>query len=446
MSMKVQHDSNGHPDSDVPFPSRIPLDIWREVFRCCLPDDKFLKPSPTTAPLLLCGICRDWRAVALSMGDLWSFLSIKVTNQGITPENHLISTWLDRAIPHPLSISLTLHGRPGDNAYMNVELALHGFLTYFRFWKQIVINVGPFLHLDSLLQLQPSEDSFLEDLDLFLPTSFQEASQSLDHIFQHSPLLRRLTLTTDLREQDHVPMLSLPFSGLTSLHLRSSMFSMDNCRELLQQCPKLVEFKYQTMWGGFQRIHNDLPIVLPDLQTLSLISTSREMNVFFDSFTFPSLSALQLVAPYPFPTHAFLTLLRRSSCSLLSLSLAVSMTDGDLIKCLLSCATLSVLSLNSTAPDEPFVTDSVLKLLTVESSGAIRACPRLKSIEIGAFVTSSTDGLLATMLQSRYTNGDSSEMVCLTEATISVPESNMDDLLQLTEMQQPGLTVNMHEV
>lgn len=437
--MDIQVESNA---------GRMPLDIWRQVFRSCLPDDEFLQPSPTIAPLLLGGICRDWRAAALSMSNLWSFLSVTVTKEGITPNIHLISTWLNRAIPHSLSISLTFHGRPGDHAYTNVELALHSFLPYFRFWKRIVIRVGPFLHLDSLLQLPVSEDSCLEDLDIFLPASVQEASQPLDHIFQYSPLLRHLTLTTALPERgDHDPMFSLPLSRLTLLHLESPMFSMDNCRELLQQCPKLVEFTYRNMWGGFQRTRNDLPIILRDLQVLWLSSTSSEMNIFFDSFTFPSLSAVHFLAPYPFPTHAFVTLLRRSSCSLLTLSLTVSMTDRDLIQCLLSCTTLLVLSLNTAVPDEPFVTDSVLKLLTVESSGTIvRACPKLESIELGAFCTSSTDGLLAAMLQSRYTNDDSADMICLTKATVSVPESNMDDLLQLTEMEMPGLTINMHGI
>lgn len=111
---------------------------------------------------------------------------------------------------------------------------------------------------------------------------------------------------------------------------------------------------------------------------------------------------------------------------------------------MLSCATLPALSLNTAVPDEPCVTDSALKLLTVESSGATTcACPRLESIELGSFCISSTDGLLAAMLQSRYMNDDSAQTVRLTEATISVPESNMEDLVLLVDMQKLGLTINM---
>ncbi|KAJ7804060.1 hypothetical protein B0H14DRAFT_2198314, partial [Mycena olivaceomarginata] len=47
-----------------PFFHPLPLDIMQEIFISCLPTKYYAVLSLDHAPLLLCRICRSWRALA----------------------------------------------------------------------------------------------------------------------------------------------------------------------------------------------------------------------------------------------------------------------------------------------------------------------------------------------------------------------------------------------
>ncbi|ESK84144.1 hypothetical protein Moror_17013 [Moniliophthora roreri MCA 2997] len=57
---------------------RVHTDIMREIFENCLLQDHLPIRSLREAPLLLTGICRTWREVAISMPRLWNRLHITV--------------------------------------------------------------------------------------------------------------------------------------------------------------------------------------------------------------------------------------------------------------------------------------------------------------------------------------------------------------------------------
>jgi hypothetical protein len=57
---------------------RLPEDIVREIFTASLPSDRHPRMSCESSPLLLCGICHDWRRLALSMPRLWASLHIEL--------------------------------------------------------------------------------------------------------------------------------------------------------------------------------------------------------------------------------------------------------------------------------------------------------------------------------------------------------------------------------
>ncbi|KAJ7778606.1 hypothetical protein DFH07DRAFT_730648, partial [Mycena maculata] len=94
----------------------LPIEITSRIFILCLPAAGRVKPSPSTAPLLLAQICRDWRDVALSTCEIWSSiyfddpldLTIGWTADPIVDESRtkLLQTWLSRAKGHPISLGL----------------------------------------------------------------------------------------------------------------------------------------------------------------------------------------------------------------------------------------------------------------------------------------------------------------------------------------------------
>ncbi|KAJ6537117.1 hypothetical protein B0H19DRAFT_900608, partial [Mycena capillaripes] len=49
----------------------LPDEITSTIFIHCLPAHGRVRPSPRRAPLLLAQICKLWREIALSTGQLW---------------------------------------------------------------------------------------------------------------------------------------------------------------------------------------------------------------------------------------------------------------------------------------------------------------------------------------------------------------------------------------
>ncbi|KAJ7766698.1 hypothetical protein B0H16DRAFT_1453742 [Mycena metata] len=85
----------------LPFPP----EIIAEIFFHCLPFE-FTIPDPTTAPLVLCGICHHYREIALSTPALWSSLSLDVSRMARSKAYlELLHKWIARARNTPLSLS-----------------------------------------------------------------------------------------------------------------------------------------------------------------------------------------------------------------------------------------------------------------------------------------------------------------------------------------------------
>ncbi|KAJ7255834.1 hypothetical protein B0H12DRAFT_960797, partial [Mycena haematopus] len=86
---------------------RLPDDIVRSVLTATLPSTGNATISSDEAPLLLCRVCKSWRALALSTPQLWASLHIVVPplskfERLLT----LITTWLKRSGSVPLDISV----------------------------------------------------------------------------------------------------------------------------------------------------------------------------------------------------------------------------------------------------------------------------------------------------------------------------------------------------
>ncbi|KAG6910229.1 hypothetical protein DXG01_012364 [Tephrocybe rancida] len=272
----------------------VPSDIWQEVFTQCLPwediDSQFLKPSTSTAPLLLRQVCRSWRDLADSIATLWSSLSIKVSRDGCIPRADLVSTWLARAHGQPLDISVTLDTRPGPSAFENAELALLSITPFFGTWRHIVVLLGPFVSLDRLGQMIPSTISpYFKSFHWDFPDSYERAAGNLEHIFSHAPQLRDLNLSSEICA-NHIVDLMVPFTNLTSLTLSNAVFTIQNCCEVLKQCINLTRFQ-AFLQGQFEMptFVNKPPTILPNLQTFGISSTSMDIHLVFEAFTFPSL-------------------------------------------------------------------------------------------------------------------------------------------------------------
>lgn len=86
---------------------RLPDDVVREVFIATLPSSRNPAISSDEGPLLLCGICNSWRAVALTTPRQWASIHIVIPAASkLEALVNLVSTWFERSGTVPLEISM----------------------------------------------------------------------------------------------------------------------------------------------------------------------------------------------------------------------------------------------------------------------------------------------------------------------------------------------------
>ncbi|KAJ7619825.1 hypothetical protein DFH06DRAFT_914573, partial [Mycena polygramma] len=85
----------------------LPAEIVSCIFVACLPHHGPVRPSPSSAPLLLAQICQYWREITLSSCELWSSVDLFFRGQSNGDRyGPLLKTWLARAKGRPLFLTI----------------------------------------------------------------------------------------------------------------------------------------------------------------------------------------------------------------------------------------------------------------------------------------------------------------------------------------------------
>ncbi|KAJ7685698.1 hypothetical protein DFH06DRAFT_1075279 [Mycena polygramma] len=336
----------------APFPRRDPLppEILAEIFIHCLPDEDFIIPALSIAPLILCVICRRWRDVALTTPTLWSSLLFDFNEMW---ETHGAEMWLSRARATPLSICLyNIPGGPLDSLLKTV-------IGLSQQWQRIEFG---YIRADSASYIFPADGRFplLESLDI-----------SLDgHVaFCEAPRLREVSI------DPHNPQIQLPWHQLTII--RCYEVRNSSCFGILRKSSNLLDGMF-TIEGD----SSGLPTSILEHDHLRYLDLSADEETsdaplpILGCLKIPGLKNLTLgftcnIRILPTDMSPFLSFVSRSCCQLHTLTLSyVRTTPDDLIECLK--ATPSLVYLNLT----PFVAvDSVFAQLT----GQVAFLPKMRS-------------------------------------------------------------------
>ncbi|KAJ7685686.1 hypothetical protein DFH06DRAFT_48889 [Mycena polygramma] len=352
----------------APFPRRDPLppEILAEIFMHCLPDDEFVTPDFTTAPLLLCGICRRWGDVALTTPTLWSSLFIDFDTMWQTEAQDAISyqMWLSRARGSPLSIYLRdTHQIPVGP----LGPLLETILELSQQWQMIEFEIDA----DLASYIFPLDERFplLERLEIYIPdhpVSFCCEAPKLHEVRIYYP---------------HNPQIHLPWHQLTTL--RCFRLPITFCPEILRKSSNLLDVKFAVTCDS-----SVLPTSIlqhDNLQHLNLSAIEEEVDntplliLILGCLKIPGLKSLVLDSPYRtrLPTVSispFLSFVSRSCCQLHTLTLShMRTTPDDLIECLKATPSLVCLKLT------PLVAmDGVFAQLT----GQVAFLPKLESFHM----------------------------------------------------------------
>ncbi|KAJ7913766.1 hypothetical protein B0H13DRAFT_2271035 [Mycena leptocephala] len=138
----------------------LPVELWSKIFRCALPRDGRVHPSPKAAPLLLAQICRQWRAVALATPELWSSIFLEIFSDSsyaelafgqdipLDPTTALVDLWFGRSSEYPLSITIRCP-KPGVRLPYGLMEVLKNRCTK---WERLemVLSIADLLELNTV--------------------------------------------------------------------------------------------------------------------------------------------------------------------------------------------------------------------------------------------------------------------------------------------------------
>lgn len=307
---------------------RLPSEVLGEIFLQSLPDEWKRDVNLYRCAVMLPGqVCQRWRDVAIATSNMWSSISIWL-GPNSEYEVELMRTWLARSAGRTLSLMIIewRSNLKNNIPFVNMVLAHSHRWKYVDFrlsWSMIRALAGAKHHLPTLQHLSMTMNPPNSDIDALLVGPVDT--------FDTAPKLTSLSLHSNAPG-----LLALPWTQLTTIRMRTPAFSLDECYDILQQSPNLVQCDlmpehstFRTDPQSFQ--HNCL-------RKLS-INSATDCGPLFDSLSLPILCDFEYYNSnnHVWPQAQFVSLLRRSACALRRLALAFplsALAEDDLLECL----------------------------------------------------------------------------------------------------------------
>ncbi|KAJ7629378.1 hypothetical protein DFH06DRAFT_1480375 [Mycena polygramma] len=288
----------------------LPFDIISQIFVYCLPPEDDASPLRTDAPLLLAGICRDWRDISLATHELWNTTHLTLRPHSLLKVGPLLEFWIPRAGNLPLQLSLVYKSSDGSSASESAGLdALSELIAqYARHWKTIELVMS----FSALFRLPCPKEAFTSLKKVVLNCESGWAGTQGVQLFTNSPNLKELHIIPGVRAL----RLALPWEQLATLRLETT--SAAECLKVLALAPNLAAVT-ATVWTV--DVPNLVPISpLPHLESLCLTLSHTRGPALLKALTLPALQHLELDINASEEITNFASLITRSPVFLRRLS------------------------------------------------------------------------------------------------------------------------------
>jgi hypothetical protein len=348
---------------------QLPVEITSELFTTCFPANAWDAWGSKT-PLDLGKVCSAWRDVAWSMPRLWNTVSLRVP-RCFPAHAELLEQWLLRSGQLPLSVHLQ-----------------------FGFDEQVGssgIHPPPMLHV---MDIVTRSSTRLRKVDFCIP---ELLCNHLSSTFRAAPSLHDVNLTGLCPKS-----VALPVSQLTRLRLSPTTF--EECLEVLGASPQLIHCTFEEILCS--DVRNPTPVLASRLESLEIISTTHiALSELLDNLLIPAVRELAFhVTGNTFPDWSFTSLIARSSCTLLRLSLSrIRISERALRACLDVLPSLEHLNINNV----DCITNHTIADLNPNGTrqDLVPVLPSLQSLEYSGDLLQFDMGGLADMLEARWKMG-----------------------------------------
>ena len=330
-----------------PILRQLPPDVMSCIFEFCLPEftdrqlslDYYSNINETdrrdlSIPLSLGAICSYWREIAWSTPSLWSSLVVRVTCKLDTNiATDIAQEWLTRSGQLPLSIHILSEG-----FYTKPVSALaHIINQYSSRWSDLDIPDQYYQYFHATDNLAP----ILKTIRLHRPL---DAIGYPSYKFQLTcPRLERASFSCLPKDGPNIQ-----WDNLT--HLTVHNMSIIDSLLVLHKTPRLVFYKISDFRIHYGH-HMTAPVpVLTPLRSLQLMMKASFIENFLNNIITPHLEELGLPYYYNPTIEVITSFLRRSACSLRSLSMNFSNIPPhyeNFMRLLQSIPSLNTLSITS---------------------------------------------------------------------------------------------------
>ncbi|KAG2032033.1 hypothetical protein BDR03DRAFT_1095190 [Suillus americanus] len=294
---------------------RLPTEVVSQIFHFCLPGiDEFEPPSGLDPPVLLTGVCRRWRAIAVATPSLWCRPSLLFCpGDQWKRQAFCYDSWLQRSQGRPLSLTLCWDDCPYDSdkirillrPYVNQILSLCIHFSFRENQPELLLDSFPALHeLTILASDMTALRRSISQLPLTV-TSLKLIASCFTHqmLSSYNPVWTHLTnIVMEVLE---------PFVVLN----------------LLKLCPNLSSLMIGIMFGNFR---NFAHLTHNNLRSLSIAFRHTDpLLELFKVLSLPNLRVLETSSSNEterWPHEEFKAFMALSICSLESLVLGAGVT------------------------------------------------------------------------------------------------------------------------
>ncbi|KAJ7098246.1 hypothetical protein C8R44DRAFT_811147 [Mycena epipterygia] len=364
----------------------LPPEITSEIFMCCSAHARDgLRMLPSVAPLMLLGVCRAWRTLALSVPALWDTIT-EVEFRIPKTMDDFITTWFSRAGARPLSLSLIYTGDP-DSPHLHS--VMKGYASRLQS-LDLMTDGNSYSHLADI-----GPFPILRDLSLVSLDDMLEPNGTPITAFSDASLLRHLSVDSLAPSA-----LLMPWSQLTKFS--ASLVSLQECLGVMRWATSLCEFHRLASPEEESITHTEQPFMCHSRLTSLDISTTGDDYDILEFLTLPSVQKLKLGGKFAsFHSDldaAVVQFLSRTSATLRTFAVGMSMVPVQWLQITTHLTTLELICPGTSTTDV---------VRSLDRRNAPDFLPKLQNL---AFLECASDKVdmvgLLDVLNSRCTNND----------------------------------------